>query len=85
MDFLDSLQPDDFRNGGTFNQSEKIIDELNEAFYNAALNKKNPTDFIKKAAHNLFRENSTAAEKLIKLSQTYLEMRMAAANKNFNL
>ena len=30
MEFLDSLQPDDFRNGGSFNQAEIIIDDLNK-------------------------------------------------------
>ena len=64
MEFLDSLQPDDFRNGGSFNQAELIIDELCEA----ASHKENPQEFIEKAATHLFRENSSAVAKLINLA-----------------
>ena len=63
MDFLDSLQPDDFRNGGSFNRAELIIDEL----CHAAAGKENPTEFIEKAATHLFRENSPAAAKMLHL------------------
>lgn len=73
MDFLDSLQPDDFRNGGSFNQANDIIEQLNKALYRATLNKENPTEFITKAATHLFRENSPAVIKLINLAQVYLE------------
>ena len=75
IDFLDNLQPDDFRNGGSFNQAEIIIEELNKALYRAALNKENTTDFMTKAAKNLFRENSPAVEKVINLANIYLAMR----------
>ncbi len=74
--FLDSLQPDDFRNGGSFNQAEIIIDELNKAFYRASIDKKEDAqNFIRKALSHLFRDNSAAIEKAIKLSDTYLKMR----------
>lgn len=75
MDFLDNLQPDDFRNGGSFNQAETIIDELNKATYRAAINKENPAEFIKKAVTHLFREDSPAATRAINLSNVYLEMK----------
>ena len=72
-DFLDSLQPDDFRNGGSFNQASDIIEQLNKALYRAALNKENTTEFITKAMTHLFRENSPAVAKAINLAQVYLE------------
>lgn len=71
--FLDSLQPDDFRNAGSFNQAEDIIEQLNKALHRAALNKEDSEEFIKKAVKNLFRENSPAVEKasnLFKLGQS---------------
>ncbi len=73
INFLDNLRPDDFRNGGSFNQAEFIIDELNKALYRAVLNKENPTEFITKAVTNLFRENSLAVAQAIKLAQLYLK------------
>jgi len=73
MDFLDSLQPDDFRNGGSFNQASDIIEQLNKALHRAALNKENPVEFITKAVTHLFRENSPAVAKAINLAQIYLE------------
>jgi hypothetical protein len=73
-DFLDSLQPDDFRNGGSFNQAELIIDQINKALLSAKCNQKNSRESIKKAISHLFRENSPAAEKAIALSEIYLEM-----------
>jgi hypothetical protein len=72
-DFLDSLQPDDFRNGGSFNQAEIIIDQLYEALHRAVLNQENPKEFIKKAVTHLFRENSPAVAKAISLSEMYLD------------
>ncbi len=74
-EFLDSLQPDDFRNGGSFNQAEMIIEELHKALHQAVLNHKNPQEFITKAVSHLFRENSPAVEKAISLSNLYLEMK----------
>jgi len=71
MDFLDSLHPTDFRNGGSFNQAEIIIDELN----NSVLNKENPQEFIQKAVTHLFRQDSPAVEKAINLSRVFLEMK----------
>lgn len=65
MDFLDSLQPDDFRKGASFNQSEIIIDQLNKAIQRMVSNKENPEIFIKKAVANLFREDSSVAKKAI--------------------
>lgn len=73
-DFLDNLQPDDFRNAGSFNQAEFIINQLNKAFYSAFINKENSAEFIKKAATNLFRENSPAISKIIDLANIYLEI-----------
>lgn len=58
-EFLDSLEPDDFRNAGSFNQAEFIIDEL----YRVMQKKQNPEEFIKKSLSNLFRENSVASLK----------------------
>ena len=76
IDFLDNLTPDDFRNGGSFNQAEIIIDEINKALYRAVTEKKeDPEKFIQKALNNLFRENSPAIPKALKLSEIYLEMR----------
>ncbi len=75
-DFLDNLQPDDFRNGGSFNQAETIIDELNKALHRAALNQENPEEFIKKAVTHLFRENSPAVAKAISLSRSYLQTKL---------
>jgi len=72
-DFLDQLQPDDFRNGGSFNQAEIIIDQLHQALYQAALNQEDTQEFITKALTHLFRENSPAVEKAIKLSDAYLK------------
>ncbi len=74
-DFLDSLQPDDFRNAGSFNQAEDIIEQLNKALHRAVLNKEDSEEFIKKAAKNLFRENSFAVEKVINLSKDYLKIK----------
>jgi len=62
-EFLDLLQPDDFRNPSSFNQAEEIIDEL----FLAAKKKNNPEEFIAKAALHLFREGSNKVENLIKL------------------
>jgi hypothetical protein len=67
MEFLDSLQPDDFRNGGSFNQAEIIIDELIEA----AITKQNPQEFMAKALSHLFRENSAAVKKAIEFAEIY--------------
>ena len=75
--FLDNLQPDDFRNGASFNQAEIIIDELNLALYGAVQKQKDAAEFITKAVTHLFRENSVAVPAAIKLSQLYLEMRLA--------
>ncbi len=74
MAFLDSLQPDDFRNGGSFNQAENIIDDLNKALRRAVTKQENAQDFIAKAAKNLFRENSAAAEGIIALANIYLDI-----------
>lgn len=73
MDFLDSLQPDDFRNAASFNQADIIIDEINKALCLAVAKKEDPLEFITKAAKTLFRENSPAIVQLIKLSQFYLD------------
>jgi len=77
-DFLDSLQPDDFRNGGSFNQVESIIDNLNDQFYRNFLDKKNHEEFIEKAVKNLFRENSLVAQKAVDLAKAYLDMKLNA-------
>ncbi len=76
-DFLDNLRPDDLRNGETFNQAEMIIDKLNEALYQAVINKKDPEEFIKKAMTNLFREDSLVTIKAINLSSSYLKTKIA--------
>lgn len=73
-EFLDNLQPDDFRNGGSFNQAGSIIEHLNKSLYQAIQNNEDGAIFIQKAAENLFRTDSLAIEKLIKLSNVYLEM-----------
>lgn len=69
MEFLDSLQPDDFRNGGSFNQAELIIDELCKA----ASHKENPQEFIEKAAMHLFRENSSVVVKIVSLAMNLIK------------
>ena len=74
IDFLDSLQPDDFRNGGSFNQAEQIIDQLHKALLNHAKKQENTEEFITKAVNHLFRNNSPAIEKAINLSKIYLEL-----------
>ncbi len=71
-DFLDSLQPDDFRNPTSFNQVEIIIDQLNNSLYRAVMNKENAAEFITKAVSHLFRVDSLAVEKSIKLAGVYL-------------
>jgi hypothetical protein len=53
-DFLDNLQPDDLRNGETFNQAEMIIDKLNEALYQTVINKKIPKNLSKKQCPTFF-------------------------------
>ena len=71
--FLDNLQPDDFRNGGSFNQAEFIIDELNKALHKVVCNGGNADEFIKKAVGNLFREGSAAAGQAAALAKVYLQ------------
>jgi hypothetical protein len=75
-DFLDSLTPDDFRNGSSFNQAELIIDQLNESFYRSTIDKKDSKEFIKKAISHLFRQDSEAAKKALILAESFLEMRL---------
>ncbi len=74
VSFLDDLHPNDFRNGASFNQAELIVETLNKAMYSSFLKKENPEEFIKKAALNLFRQDSPAIAKLMKLSRCYLEL-----------
>jgi hypothetical protein len=76
MDFLDNLQPDDLRNGESFNQAEAIIDKINQALHNAVLNQKNPAEFIKKSLATLFRENSPAIKKATELAELYLKIKL---------
>lgn len=59
--FLDSLKPDDFRNASSFNQADEIIDQI----FKAAMKKEDPTEFIVKAAKNLFRENSPVVDEFV--------------------
>ncbi len=73
-DFLDNLQPDDFRNGGSFNQAEIIVDQLNKSLHQAVQRNEDPEEFIRKAVTHLFRENSPAIEKAINLSKIYLKV-----------
>ena len=73
IEFLDNLQPDDLRNGESFNQAEAIIDNINKALYNAILNKKDRGEFIDKALTNLFREDSSAIKKARDLADIYLK------------
>lgn len=70
-DFLDSLQPDDFRNAASFNQVDFILEEINKS----AINKKNPVEFFEKAVSHLFREGSPAVAKAINLFNAYSEMK----------
>ncbi len=72
-DFLDSLQPDDFRNGASFNSAEEIIDQLFQALLQHAKNLDNHEEFITKALSHLFRENSQAKVKALTLAQLYLQ------------
>ena len=73
-DFLDSLQPDDFRNGASFNQAEQIIDQLHKALLQHAKNHDDYEEFITKALANLFRENSAAKSKALDLAHLYLKL-----------
>lgn len=82
IDFLDTLQPDDLRNGESFNQAENIIDNINEALYRAVLKGENAEQFITKATENFFRENSQAQKKSIDLAYTYLKIKLETTNKN---
>jgi hypothetical protein len=72
MDFLDNIEPNDLRNGESFNQLEAIIERINQGLVRSVINKENPQDFINKAVKNLFRENSPAIEKATKLFENYL-------------
>lgn len=74
-EFLDNLQPDDFRNGGSFNQAGSIIEQLHKSLHQAIKNNEDTSNFMQKAAENLFRTESPAVEKLIKLSNSYLKMK----------
>lgn len=65
--FLDSLQPDDFRNAGSFNVADEIIEEI----FEASLKKENRDDFICKAATHLFREGSDKVLGLVNLAKIY--------------
>ena len=73
MQFLDSLEPNDLRNGESFNLVEQIIDNLNAAFHQHFLEKKDHQEFIRKAMENLFREDSVAIKKAIDLADVYLQ------------
>ncbi len=75
-DFLDSLQPDDFRNGASFNGAEEIIDQLHKALLQHAKNHDNYEAFITKALSNLFRENSHAKIKAFQLAKLYLDLNL---------
>jgi hypothetical protein len=63
-EFLDSLKPDDFRNPASLNQADLIIEQLRKELQK---NKENPEEFVRKAAENLFRNGSTAIERLLSL------------------
>ncbi len=76
MNFLDSVEPNDLRNGESFNQLDSIIENLNKAFYQHFKEDKNHQEFIQKATANLFRENSPAISKAISLSEVYLKTKM---------
>ena len=76
MDFLDELQPDDFRNGGSFNQADMIMDELAKAALKHALKQENSEEFISKAVSHLFRENSPAVKKAIALLNAFIEIEL---------
>ncbi len=75
-DFLDNLQPDDFRNGASFNSAEEIIDQLHKALLQHAKNHDNHQEFIAKALSNLFRENSPAKATALDLANLYLEVNL---------
>ncbi len=81
IDFLDSLQPDDFRNGESFNQAEFIIDKINENAFRTALNKKDPQEFVLKALTHLFREDSEVVKKAVNLANIYLELKLEDCEK----
>lgn len=72
--FLDSLQPDDFRNGESFNKTEIIIDKINEAFHQNTINGKAAEELLDKALSNLFREGSQSAKEAKILAQSYLAL-----------
>ena len=74
-DFLDFLQPHEFRNGESFNQLGTIIDKINEAFYQNTLNGKNAEELLNKSISSLFRENSPSAKDAKELAMFYLKTR----------
>lgn len=58
-DFLDALQPDDFRNGSSFNQAEEIIDNLNKEVLRVVKNQQNFLENSTETSTENLTENST--------------------------
>ena len=77
MEFLDQLQPDDFRNGESFNQAGDIIDQINQSLYSKMTSGVDIEEFIHKAMNGLLRQKSQALPKAINLAQSYIKMRTA--------
>ena len=71
--FLDQLQPDDFRNPSSFNVAEKIIDQLNKSCFEKSLSNKAIDEFVSKAVFHLFRKDSQAAARAIEIAKIYLQ------------
>ena len=67
--FLDSLQPDDFRNPSSFNMAEKIVDNILIGYAKA----QDKEDFIVSAANNLFRDGCEARANLINLIKKMID------------
>ncbi|MFT5703835.1 MAG: hypothetical protein ACI9TO_001214 [Rickettsiales bacterium] len=70
-EFLDKATIDDLINGNNFNQLGEIIDRINVSYANHKINQSDPDEFIKSAAQGLFRENSSAIQKLIDLAEIF--------------
>jgi hypothetical protein len=76
MNLLDNLQPDDFINGGNFNQAEVIIDQVCKALLGAVVKGQDADEFIQKAVANFLRDDSVALSKVTNLFQVYLKMKL---------
>lgn len=81
MALLDSLEPNDLRNGESFNHAEMILDNINQSYYQHFQDNKNPQDFITKSMEKLFRQDSPMITKAIVLAELYLQEHSGSGDK----